>query len=229
MWAKARKHVWSVGVYLALGVVASVLMAWIAALANGKIVGEAQLVLYFDGTRDCLLKVVTRPGVGYVSGYGAIANGNWTPMDPLARYHGRRWWRKEVEQSPMCSGSLGYGWPMLCVAADVSTDFALAAIQQPKIDISLEYGVAWGSESIDALRLETIPVVLAYRPLWFGLVVNGIVYAAAFSSLVLGVGVARRTLRGVRGQCPACGYPRGASPRCSECGEMLRRSTRGGR
>ena len=63
--------------------------------------------------------------------------------------------------------------------------------------------------------------MLPLRPIWPGFAVNTIFYAAVFWLLICGPFVLRRFIRVKRGLCPACAYPRGESPVCSECGKAL--------
>ena len=57
-------------------------------------------------------------------------------------------------------------------------------------------------------------------PSWFGFAVNTLLYAVI---LWLPFGT-RRLIRARRGLCPACAYPVGESPVCTECGGKLRRA-----
>jgi hypothetical protein len=58
-------------------------------------------------------------------------------------------------------------------------------------------------------------------PIWPGFAINTIFYAAILWMLLLGPGTIKRAIRRKRGLCPACGYPIGASPVCTECGKQL--------
>jgi hypothetical protein len=59
---------------------------------------------------------------------------------------------------------------------------------------------------------------LPYYPLWPGFAINTIFYAAILWLLFAAPGSVRRRLRIRRGVCPACAYPVGQSPTCTECG-----------
>ncbi len=59
------------------------------------------------------------------------------------------------------------------------------------------------------------------RPLWFGITVNTLFYAAILWLLIGGPFVLRRLIRLKRDLCPACAYPRGEADVCSECGKAL--------
>jgi hypothetical protein len=64
---------------------------------------------------------------------------------------------------------------------------------------------------------------LAYEPIWPGFAFNTIFYAAILWLLFFAPGALRRTIRRRRGLCPACAYPIGTSPVCTECGTSLLR------
>jgi hypothetical protein len=58
-------------------------------------------------------------------------------------------------------------------------------------------------------------------PLWPGFAINTIFYAAILWALFFAPGSVRRMIRRRRGLCPACAYPIGTSPVCTECGTTL--------
>jgi hypothetical protein len=60
--------------------------------------------------------------------------------------------------------------------------------------------------------------VLPIGPLWPNLIVNTFFYTAIVWLLIRGPAEARRRWREYKGRCGACGYPRGGSPVCTECG-----------
>jgi hypothetical protein len=68
--------------------------------------------------------------------------------------------------------------------------------------------------------------VLLTTPLWPGFAVNTLFYAAILWLLICGLFALRRFAlrrfaRVRRGLCPACAYPIGESPVCTECGSDL--------
>jgi hypothetical protein len=62
---------------------------------------------------------------------------------------------------------------------------------------------------------------LPVRPIWPGFAINTIFHAAILWVLFFAPGKLRRTIRRRRGLCPACAYPIGTSPVCTECGKQL--------
>ena len=66
-----------------------------------------------------------------------------------------------------------------------------------------------------------MPRVLAMRPYWPGFAINRLFYATILWLLFVAPGFARRRIRIKRGLCPACGYPVGTNPVCTECGKPV--------
>ncbi|MGQ0627911.1 MAG: hypothetical protein ACT4PL_07400 [Phycisphaerales bacterium] len=65
-------------------------------------------------------------------------------------------------------------------------------------------------------------IMLPYRPIWRGLVLNLLIYGTGWFALILGPYLLRRHLRQKSGKCPGCGYdPAGPATSCPECGERL--------
>jgi hypothetical protein len=58
-------------------------------------------------------------------------------------------------------------------------------------------------------------------PIWPGFAINTIFYAAILWALFIAPGSVRRMIRRRRGLCPACAYPVGTSPVCTECGKPV--------
>jgi hypothetical protein len=62
---------------------------------------------------------------------------------------------------------------------------------------------------------------LPIRPIWPGFAINTLFYAAILWLLLALPGALRRWRRIKRGLCPACAYPVGASALCTECGKPV--------
>jgi hypothetical protein len=63
--------------------------------------------------------------------------------------------------------------------------------------------------------------ILPWRPLWRGMAINTFLFAGAAFAIVTAPAVCMWLVRRIRVQCPACGYPIGSSPRCTECGRPV--------
>ena len=66
-----------------------------------------------------------------------------------------------------------------------------------------------------------ISAELPYRPLWWGLTVDVIVWAVGLWSFAFVGSALRNKIRKRRGVCPTCNYPIGVSEVCTECGVEL--------
>lgn len=69
----------------------------------------------------------------------------------------------------------------------------------------------------------TLPLIVGYLPVWQGLLVNTLVYAAAWWALLAASAAIRRWARIRRGACHACAYDLRATPPgspCPECGRL---------
>ncbi|MCI0630649.1 MAG: hypothetical protein L0Y44_08365 [Phycisphaerales bacterium] len=109
--------------------------------------------------------------------------------------------------------SVTAGWPMACVhgeewdrkdaPADRRWVFALPH--------RMEFlGTAWHSHFL-------LPV----KPLWPGFALNTLFYATILWLLFTAPGTIRRWSRNKRNLCPACAYPVGSNPVCTECGNRV--------
>ena len=74
--------------------------------------------------------------------------------------------------------------------------------------------IRWGNPFY---RWEFLPL----RPLWAGFITNSLLWAFSLWLLLHGRFVFRRYRRIKHGLCPACTYPAGVNPRCTECGTPL--------
>jgi hypothetical protein len=66
--------------------------------------------------------------------------------------------------------------------------------------------------------------LLPTRPIWPGFLFNTLFYAGVLWMVLIGPRVLRRHMRRRRGLCPACAYPVGVSPVCTECGQPVKQS-----
>ena len=112
-------------------------------------------------------------------------------------------------------GVVRAGWPMHALEGEWQHDASRSPTPQPP---RARWAIAIPDHFVRADRL-FIPRMLVFRPLWFGFVVNSLLYAA----VLLAPWIIRVLLRVGRHQCTACGYPIGQSPICTECGRKLRR------
>jgi hypothetical protein len=109
------------------------------------------------------------------------------------------------------------GWPMRSIRCEIHYS-STASVNGNVIDpgkVRMAY--------VSAVQAG-MPVVFPLLPLWPGFAVNTIFYGAILWGvwmLFVVPGVVKRHRRRKRGLCPACAYPVGASQVCTECGKPL--------
>ena len=107
------------------------------------------------------------------------------------------------------------GWPLRCAKGERWTIETKRGGQTKWI---LDGAIAFYVPS------ESSPVVLPFLPLWTGLLINSLLYAAAAWAMWRLAIAMRGFLRVRRNRCPRCSYPIGQSPVCTECGVDLPRT-----
>ncbi len=133
-------------------------------------------------------------------------------------FRDRVWW-SATHDGKRAAHQCRAGWPMMAVTAWQTAD--LVSDQWGMFQHEGAKELHWGVEWKDAPPRGIQPVVLPFCPIWPGFFLNTLVYAVPVAVLFLAIGAIRRLIRLRRNQCPACGYPRGTSPVCTECGEPL--------
>ena len=106
-----------------------------------------------------------------------------------------------------------WGWPLRCLESEVHS--SRQQIGGPTTPGALR-------------RLKPIAPAngfLLMRPIWPGFALNTLLYAAILWLLIASPFVLRRFLRVRGGLCPKCAYPMGESAVCTECGRALPSST----
>jgi hypothetical protein len=107
------------------------------------------------------------------------------------------------------------GWPRLGLCCTVGSGrfsqppTLIAGISLPAEAISTPFGTIF--------RRRALPCY----PIWPGFAINTIFYAAILWGMSAVPLALRRRRRLKRGLCPACAYPIGASPVCTECGASV--------
>ncbi len=101
---------------------------------------------------------------------------------------------------------------------------------------SMSYAVTLVHDTNVHRFFDDIRLPFSIREIWFGqngnrlparirrpgFVVNTLFYGGVLWLVFCGPSVLRRRLRIRGGRCPACGYPAGPAPVCSECGGRVR-------
>lgn len=102
------------------------------------------------------------------------------------------------------SAEQGTGWPFRAFWCSLSGETAAGAMPIPP---TADYPYA--------------DRALPYLPIWPGLALDSVIWGAVAIAGVSASRLTRCALRRRRGLCPACAYPVGASPVCTECGAAV--------
>lgn len=127
-------------------------------------------------------------------------------MEVDAGWPARSFWGGNIDRSPR---------------GDIRHDWRWSDSPQPDLPTFCRSNCIW---SIDVQRglSPLIPNRLVpLKPIWPGFAVNTLFYATILWLIFFAPGAIRRMFRRRRHQCPACGYPIGVSPMCTECGKPL--------
>lgn len=122
----------------------------------------------------------------------------------------------------------GRGWPLIALRCSYLpvTD---AVVTSTRGGLRLEGGrMRYPQGNVRPRRYDPtfrsiVPPILPWRPVWTGLLVDTIIFAALFGVLLAVPARGRRVWRRLHGCCPECNYPAGERTICTECGAALRR------
>ena len=114
-----------------------------------------------------------------------------------------------------------YGWPMISMGLLMENDSQFrdvggALVKQPRPSRTL-HGIVLTPSTPVVRRWAFIPLGI----IWPGFIGNVGLYSAILGLLAYAGRVLRRCVRKWRRRCPACAYPIGESPVCTECGIAL--------
>ena len=201
-------------IYIILGALANVAVAWACSIAMGEIQHSRKL-RYRNPVGDSPVVYVTK-GISYESISVCPRGGTILARERVPRYPRHAWWNEDSLW--YYNWAVAHGFPVASLSAwrttwIEDTPDGDGLIRTPV----LHWGVALG-EIPPFFVGGRIPVVLALRPVWPGFTINTLLYAGLLWLLIRGRRALRRFIRHRRGQCLVCAYPTGSSPVCTECG-----------
>lgn len=221
--SRCRRLVRTATLFLALGAFCTVAIAWaLCAMGSAPRTGQHRGTrsAAFDGPLNWPVQVPSdwpppnlldsRLGRGLRLDMGETAVG-----DDLGPYGSRRL----LTQYRIVS--VRSGWPLLAMHTRMLT--VRTSDGQERIDRTPAVPVPfWFQQYMDGISdgygvTRSLPVV----PSWPAFIASTIMYAIAFWLLLRLRQTVRAFVRSRRGQCVNCGYPRGSSGICSECGEPI--------
>lgn len=114
------------------------------------------------------------------------------------------------------------GWPMHSFRgfanSDVKKIIVLGNSRPAPIQMPPKLNVIAIERSIG---ISSVTRHLPYMPIWFGLIVNTLIYAIVIVAIMWMLIALRSKMRLRRKLCPNCKYPIGVSDVCTECGSPL--------
>jgi hypothetical protein len=221
-----RQLLLKLGVFLLLGVVVNVAVAW----------GCAYWVDVAKSTADPSLSESDSPRWNFFlyAGFGSIRIGARAHDEYFVSLGGDRYFvprrhlipswsriRLRPNQDQMSEGKFfiedARGWPFLAMYSTLFEKFG---------DRVIHYGLLLLADSPRGTYVTTMVRGLPTTPIWPGFAINTIFYAAMLWLLWVAPGKIRRFIRVHRGVCPECGYiiapgtaaASGPGGPCSECG-----------
>ena len=219
-WGRLR----TILVLLLVGAVVNVAVAWGAILAGALRTQPTRTWAIFDSwpTRQSATTdeycpanhwtVVIERRLGYESAsWHAGPVSLILDADVEFNYSGARWWHLEGAEAYELGDAVAAGWPMLALSGAELRTIAGAN------DSKWLWRVPFPSSNGVAHEWDVLPC----RPMMFSCAVNTLFYTAFLYLLVFGPRFAHKVIRMWRRQCVDCGYPRGKSSVCSECGAAL--------
>lgn len=211
----AKRWQWLVlpPLWLSAGAALSMLMAWGLVLLNPAIA---------TGMRSQTSFQAPAFPTDFSAGSGGAAGPTPAPMVITGPIHfslqgkGLGWafdcWGDEEAgpAGPVCRYELRCqaGWPLRCAMARCSGENAGTAPLPPRCGLSAGLAI---SAADPTRRLGVLPV-------WPGSAVNSVLYGGLLWLLAASVREVRHRRRARLGQCQRCGYPKGVSSVCTECG-----------
>ena len=234
-----KRRVRQIAVLVLVGVIINIAVAWGLAMRphdpNIWLTSEHACHREVDGVADWDLWYETSPGRRYIrsiwvdegcgGGFSGICDGNKL-IALLPRWaHGADARRVQPAQATHQVHITAFGWPlpMAWSAVERTVWCEWPRTRQDGYD---EYGLRARIAPLHHVFGGPISALLPTHPIWSGMIINSVMYAALIWLLFASMTMIRRQSRRRRGRCINCGYPLGESVVCTECGRSHPRSDR---
>lgn len=241
MWKWARR----IFVFLLLGAVVNVAVAWGCVVHANRVTGE---VMWYANPREhetIAIESLRCSGYQQIRLLSPIESSiNPLQQPTIHPFDSEAWWPADAGGISLRTGEIrtnaprtrvwkptdagdymlparhfAAGWPWLALRASIWPDPVNAVTG--RFATETRWGVDLDSDVFNTAWNLRAPLLLPLRPIWRGSACNILTYSTAIGVAWFGIHSLWRGTRTRRGQCPACGYPRGTSPVCTECGEAL--------
>ncbi|MCC6906310.1 MAG: hypothetical protein IT430_00085 [Phycisphaerales bacterium] len=197
-----------IAIFLLLGAIVNVAVAW-GCLAWHSTAKRSPARYHDPYNGELLVSVTARFGFQYVT--NTRVSREWSAQigNTSTPYPGNVWWHSARSGQPVRT-FCGAGWPMLALMTWQCWDAK---------DFEAHYwGIPWLPDRDPRLMQIDQPALPLY-PMWSGFALNTLFYAIILEVAFRMPVASRRWLRARCSLCPACAYPRGTSPVCTECGQ----------
>jgi hypothetical protein len=111
---------------------------------------------------------------------------------------------------------VGVGWPMLALRRH-ATSRGSEAWDEPTLRYA-DLGLARYEPPLPPFSRPWQRHAIPIMPIWSGFILDTLFWGALVAVVLRGPAWGRWWVRHLRHRCPACGYPIGVSPVCTECG-----------
>lgn len=226
-----KRRLFTMAVFLLLGAIINVAMAWGFAVAAHPPFGHARFYLASpwpeilqDGAVCCEPDhLVGAESLGASSLFSYVIVENLEKAVHMDGTKPNEWslpmWVRpdEFREIHHPTVLIAYGWP--------ARSMAMKAQQRDTAFVRNEWDLESGLQLSMRMTGPTsgqMPRAIPLRLTWPGFALNSIFYGAILWLVFFTPDAIRRTIRRRRKQCPACGYPTGVSPVCTECGAAVR-------
>ena len=239
--ARRGQAVTTVIVWLLLGAIVNVAVAWGCALWSPVVAGASmspaddETRLWTERLRSDLSETPVDPREEFLGevhmyarrdrGFGyEVSTVSQVVVLPTARMR----WREQA------MSTIRAGWPSSALAGrrwervsgfDRYVPVPLIGAPPPSTRPPPSVTVQWQTGAMEWTRPESLGGasfrVFPFRPVWPGFALNTVFYAGVLWLLFAAPFALRRWRRIKRGLCPKCGYPVGTSDKCTECGAAV--------
>jgi len=216
-------------IFLLIGAIVNILLAWGCSLLHGEAAEYWEPYHNPRGENPLVVFVTNRFGQEIISGCERSGTLLARYPDDVKAYRGIIWWPRESVgwSRDRRSYAVASGWPMLTLKAWRTTIITDSGGDTPQYDelfhgcIHIERDVFGRQPDAGSDLVGLVAVLLPLHPIWWGMIGNTIIYAAALAIPLAIFASGRRAWRLRQHRCPTCGYSRGTSPVCTECGQPL--------
>jgi len=233
-----RRVIQRIVVFLLLGAIVNVAVAWGFALMSNPFRHEVDAVFTATNSELCVIRMSSGLGAFAVvcnRGPNHTSDRTYTSFyvpdeiafglqnDKIPRWAGLRNQRIPMNQSDVVTSYrkvIASGWPSLSLFSDVTFE-NVNRYDRSRYCVVLPLARTWAKGDFASYQWSLNPPALPLCPIRMGFAINTLFYAAILWTMFAVPLALRRRRRVKRRLCPACAYLIGTSSVCTECGKAL--------